>query len=101
MANVNKAKWKTWSKMQQKNQNSKEKMQMKTRIEKMSLETLGAVEREREREREYLTNNYVNYLLKQASFSDAQNQIKRDSERTIKCLWLFVLSLFITWLENN
>ena len=50
MANVNKAKWKTWSKMQQKNQNSKEKMQMKTRIEKMSLETLGAVERERERE---------------------------------------------------
>ena len=26
-----------------KNQNSKEKMQMKTRIEKMSLETLGAV----------------------------------------------------------
>ena len=41
--------WKTWSKMQQKNQNSKEKMQMETRIEKMSLETLGAVERERER----------------------------------------------------
>ena len=33
-----------------KNQNSKEKMQMETRIEKMSLETLGAVERERERE---------------------------------------------------
>ena len=50
MANVNKAKWKTWSKMQQDNQNSKEKMQMETRIEKMSLETLGAVERERERE---------------------------------------------------
>ena len=50
MANVNKAKWKTWSKMQQDNQNSKEKMQMETRIEKMNLETLGAVERERERE---------------------------------------------------
>ena len=50
MANVNKAKWKTWSKMQQKNQNSKEKMQMETRIEEMSLETIGAVERERERE---------------------------------------------------
>ena len=42
--------WKTCSKMQQKNQNSKEKMQMKTRIEKMSLETIEAVERERERE---------------------------------------------------
>ena len=50
MANVSKRMWKTWSKMQQDNQNSKEKMQMKTRIEKMSLETLGAVERERERE---------------------------------------------------
>ena len=44
--------WKTCSKMEQKNQNSKEKMWMKTRIEKMNLETLGAVERERERERE-------------------------------------------------
>ena len=52
MANVSKIMWKTWSKIQQKNQNSKEKMQMETRIEKMSLETLGAVERERERERE-------------------------------------------------
>ena len=50
MANVNKAKWKTWSKMQQKNQNSKEKIQMETRIEKTNLEALGAVERERERE---------------------------------------------------
>ena len=48
--NVSKIMWKTWSKMQQKNQNSKEKMQMETRIEKMNLETLGAVERERERE---------------------------------------------------
>ena len=47
--NVSKKMWKTWSKMQQKNQNSKEKMQMETRIEKMSFETLGAVERERER----------------------------------------------------
>ena len=50
MANVSRKMWKTWSKIQQKNQNSKEKMQMETRIEKMSLETLGAVERERERE---------------------------------------------------
>ena len=76
---------------------------METRIEKMSLETLGAVEREREREREreYLTNSYVNCLLKQASFNHAQNQIKRDSERTIKCLWFCLLSLFISWLENN
>ena len=49
MANVSKSKWKTCSKIQQENQNSKEKMQMETRIEKMSLETLGAVERERER----------------------------------------------------
>ena len=49
MANVSKRMWKTWSKMQQDNQNSKEKMQMETRIEKMNLETLGAVERERER----------------------------------------------------
>ena len=47
MANVNKAKWKTWSRIQQDNQNSKEKMQMETRIEKMSIETLGDVERER------------------------------------------------------
>ena len=60
---------------------------MKTRIEKMSLETLGAVERERERERVYLTNSYVNCLLKQASFSDAQkyeseiNKFNRDSEK--------------------
>ena len=50
MANVSKIMWKTWSKIQQKNQNSKEKMQMETRIEKTNLETLGAVERERERE---------------------------------------------------
>ena len=68
---------------------------METRIEKISLETIGAVERE------YLTNNYVNYLLKQACFNHAQNQIKRDSERTIKCLWFCLLSLFISWLENN
>ena len=51
MANVSRAMWKTVSKIQQENQNSKEKMQMETRIEKMSLETIGAVERERERER--------------------------------------------------
>ena len=70
---------------------------METRIEKMSLETLGAVERERERE--HLTNSYVNCLLKQASFSDAQNQIKRDSERTINCLWLCLLSLFLICCE--
>ena len=62
---------------------------METRIEKVSLETLGAVERERERERErvYLTNSYVNCLLKQANFSDAQkyengiNKFNRDSEK--------------------
>ena len=68
---------------------------METRIEKMSLETLGAVERERERE--YLTNNYVNCLLKQASFSDAQkyengiNKFNRDSEKSA----LFKLSFFM------
>ena len=50
VTNVSKRMWKTCSKIQQKNQNSKEKMQMETRIEKMNLETLGAVERERERE---------------------------------------------------
>ena len=48
--NVSRKMWKTCSKMQQKNQNSKEKMQMETRIEEINLETLGAVERERERE---------------------------------------------------
>ena len=80
---------------------------METRIEKMSLETLGAVERERERERVYLTNSYVNCLLKQASFSDAQkyengiNKFNRDSEKSIKFLCCFLLFLFITWLENN
>ena len=73
---------------------------MKTRIEKMSLETLGAVER-------VLYNSYVNCLLKQASFSDAQkyengiNKFNRDSKISRKFLWLFVLSLFISWLENN
>ena len=74
---------------------------METRIEKMSLETLGAVERE------YSTNSYVNCLFKQASFSDAQkyengiNKFNRDSEKSIKFLCCFLLSLFITWLENN
>ena len=72
---------------------------METRIEKMSLETLGAVERERERERVCFTNGYVNCLLKQAYFNHAQNQIKRDSERTIKCLWLCLLSLFLICCE--
>ena len=68
---------------------------METRIEKMSLKTLGAVER-------YLANSYVNCLLKQANFSDAQkyengiNKFNRDSEKSIKFLCLFVLSLFIT-----
>ena len=80
---------------------------MKTRIEKMSLETLGAVERERERERVYLTNSYVNCLLKQASFSDAKNnknginKFNRDSEKSaLFKLCFFVLSFF-AWLENN
>ena len=44
--NVSRKMWKNVSKIQQKNQNSKEKTQMETRIEKMSLETIGAVERE-------------------------------------------------------
>ena len=76
---------------------------METRIEKMSLETLGAVERERERE--YLTNSYVNCLLKQASFSDAQkyengiNKFNRDSEKSIKFLCCFLLSLFLICCE--
>ena len=75
---------------------------METRIEKISFETLGAVEREREREREYLTNSYVNCLLKQACFSDTPkyengiNKFNRDSKISRKFLWLFVLSLFIT-----
>ena len=79
---------------------------MKTRIEKTSLETLGAVEREREREREYLTNSYVNCLLKQANFSDTQkyengiNKFNRDSKISHKFLWLFVLSFF-DMLRNN
>ena len=80
---------------------------METRIEEISLETLGAVEREREREREHLTNSYVNCLLKQANFSDAKNKknginkFNRDSEKSIKFLCCFLLSLFIMWLENN
>ena len=81
---------------------------METRIEKMNLETLGAVEREREREREYLTNNYVNYLLKQASFSDAQNQenrinkLYRDSEwKHNMFMFYFAISFCVVGLENN
>ena len=74
---------------------------MKTRIEKTSLETLGAVERV------CFTNGYVNCLLKQAYFNHTQNyenginKFNRDSEKGIKFLCLFVLSLFIMWLENN
>ena len=74
---------------------------METRIEKTSLETLGAVEREREREREYLANSYVNCLLKQACFNHAQeyesgiNKLYRDSEKSIKILCFFVLSFFV------
>ena len=73
---------------------------METRIERMSLETLGAVEREREREREYLTNSYVNCLLKQASFSDAQkyengiNKSNRDSEKKHNMFMLCFCYLF-------
>ena len=75
---------------------------MKTRIEKMSLETLGAVERERERERVYLTNSYVNCLLKQANFSDVQkyeseiNKFNRDSEKSaLFKLGFFMLSFYV------
>ena len=71
---------------------------MKTRIEKTSLETLGAVERERV----YLTNSYVNCLLKQANFSDAQkyengiNKFNRDSEKSaLFKLGFFMLSFLI------
>ena len=76
---------------------------MKTRIEKMSLETLGAVERERV----YLTNSYVNCLLKQASFSDAQkyeseiNKFNRDSEKSALFKLCIVLLYFLAWLRNN
>ena len=70
---------------------------METRIEKISLETLGAVKR-------YLTNNYVNYLLKQASFSDAQkyengiNKFNRDSEKSaLFKLGFFMLSFLICY----
>ena len=72
---------------------------METRIEKMSLKTLGAVERERERV--CLTNGYVNCLLKQACFNHAQeyesgiNKLYRDSEKSIKILCFFVLSFFV------
>ena len=72
---------------------------METRIEKMSLETLEAVERERERE--YLTNSYVNCLFKQASFNHAQkyengiNKFNRDSEKSIKFLCCFLLSFYV------
>ena len=75
---------------------------MKTRIEKMNLETLGAVERERERERVYLTNSYVNCLLKQANFSDAQkyengiNKFNRDSEKSALFKLCFLLLSFCT-----
>ena len=73
---------------------------METRIEKMSLETLGAVERKRERV--YLTNSYVNCLLKQVNFSDAQkyengiNKFNRDSEKSaLFKLGFFMLSFLI------
>ena len=73
---------------------------METIIEKISLETLGAVERERERV--YLTNSYVNCLLKQANFSDAQkyeseiNKFNRDSEKSaLFKLCFFMLSFLI------
>ena len=62
---------------------------MKTRIEKMNLETLGAVERERERERVYLTNSYVNCLLKQALLNEEKsqenkiNKFNTDGKRSI------------------
>ena len=74
---------------------------METRIEKTSLETLGAVEREREREREYIANSYVNCLLKQECFNQSQeyesgiNKLYRDSEKSIKILCFFVLSFFV------
>ena len=68
---------------------------METRIDKMSLETLGAVER-------YLTNSYVNCLLKQANFSDAKNnknginKFNRDSEKSaLFKLGFFMLSFLI------
>ena len=68
---------------------------METRIEKMSLETLGAVER-------YLANSYVNCLLKQASFSDTKNKknginkFNRDSEKSeLFKLGFFMLSFLI------
>ena len=67
---------------------------METRIEKMSLETLGAVERKRE---SIPSNSYVNCLLKQASFNYAQNQenginkFNRDSEKSA----LFKLCFFM------
>ena len=71
---------------------------METRIEKMSLKTLGAVERERV----CLTNSYVNCLLKQAYFSDAQkyengiNKFNRDSEKSaLFKLCFFMLSFLI------
>ena len=78
---------------------------METRIEKTSLETLGAVERERERA--YLTNSYVNCLLKQANFSDVQkyesevNKFNRDSEKSALFKLCFVLLSFLAWLRNN
>ena len=81
---------------------------MKTRIEKIGLETLGAVEREREREREYLTNSYVNCLLKQACFNHAQNKenrinkFNRDSEKSALFKLGFLCYLFcVVGLENN
>ena len=69
---------------------------METRIEKMNLETLGAVERV------YFTNSCVNCLLKQANFSDAQkyengiNKFNRDSEKSaLFKLGFFMLSFLI------
>ena len=82
---------------------------METRIEKMNLETLGTVEREREREREreYLTNNYVNCLLKQAFLSAAKNQenginkFNIDGKRNIIQLCFLLPSFCVVGLENN
>ena len=73
---------------------------METRIEKTSLETLGAVERE------YLANSYVNCLLKQACFNHAQeyesgiNKLYRDSEKSIKFLCCFFAVSFYYVVEK-
>ena len=61
---------------------------MKTRIEKLNLETLGALEREREREREYLFIQHGICLLDHTSILNNEI-IKFDIENKAELIAIF------------